>query len=91
VREICELYDMWAKRFRRNSEISISYDRYYFIEEGFLTPTSGLLHIRDFASETGDLSLMDNIKKVQTSTKELKRQFHHLIVARDLVDYFGKP
>jgi len=93
VREICELYDVWAKRFRRNSEIYVSYERPYFIDEGFLTPTSGLLQIRDFANETGDVLLMDRIKKIQVNAKELKRQFHHRVVARDSdsIAYFGKP
>ncbi|HAT1995459.1 TPA: hypothetical protein I8Z78_000365 [Legionella pneumophila] len=88
VKSVNDLYDEWKTKFKITPEIRVSYQRPYFIGEGMLKPTAGIIQIRDYAKETNDLKLLDLYSNVQKLLKETKQAFYEFLVSES-VDYFN--
>lgn len=88
VHAVDGIFRSWAKEFSVGSEIAASYERPYFLGEGRLTKTAGLIQIKDYAIETNDESMLARFSELQKLLKAVKEQFYRLVV--DQLDYFGE-
>ncbi len=91
VQAVNALYGEWKKRFKTNHEIIVSYKRPYFIGNGTLKPTSGIVQIKDYAKEMNDQSLLELHSTVQKLIKETKQAFYNMLIDSKAIDYFGNP
>ncbi len=85
-----EVYRIWTERFRDAVEIHVPYRRPYFIEEGVLKKTAGLVQIRDFATEMNDRELLDAVQLIRSRQRQAKEEFYDLLVSKNGIDYFGQ-
>lgn len=90
VSAVRKLYSEWKKRFRKEPELPTSISKPYFIGEGFVTASSGLLQIRDYCQETGDDEILVLFRDVQESAKALKAEFRSMLLDPEGINYFGK-
>jgi hypothetical protein len=89
VKAVYALYAEWKKKFKLYPEINISYQRPYFIGEGILTPTSGIVQIKDYAKESNDLFLLEMWRNIQKLLKDTKQSFYELLTSPNEINYFG--
>lgn len=91
VAAVAELYGEWDKEFRYAPQIMAPYQRPYFIGQGFLHRSSGLVQIKDFANEMGRSRLIAAHKHVTMAIKKLREAFHSMLLDPRGLDYFGDP
>ncbi|MGH7928049.1 MAG: hypothetical protein ACREQV_09660, partial [Candidatus Binatia bacterium] len=89
VGAVNELYKIWRTRIGVEAEIHVAYRRPYFISEGVLRRTAGLVQIRDFATETNDTGLLDSFQQMRGRLAEAKDEFYELLRDRNGINYFG--
>lgn len=91
VRAVNELYKEWSTRFKRTPEIIANYDRPYFIEQGVLKRTAGIIQIKDYAKENDDKVLLDLYQNVKSLLEKTKSSFHEMLLDPQRLNYFGTP
>ena len=87
VNAVEEVYLIWNDHFKMDTEISVAYTKPYFIGEGVLTRTAGLVQIRDYAVENDMSALLDNLQGLQERLKAVKNEFFDLVNIK--LAYFG--
>jgi hypothetical protein len=81
------VYDEWNSRFQRRSEIIASGKLPYFVGDGVLRRTAGLVQIKDYAVVNDDAVLLEVLSKMQVRLKATKQDFNSLV--NDSLAYFG--
>lgn len=89
IRHVKTIYDMWSAKFARVSEIHVPFSRPYFVGDGTLRRTAGLIQIRDYALESDDASLKVHFDALRASVSDAKREFHQRLLDPHDIDYFG--
>lgn len=91
VEAVNKLYSAWKKHLGDRHQITVSYEKAYFIGKGKLTINSGLVQIRDYAKHTNAENLLALIDDYQTKLALLKKQFYAMLMNKNQLNYFGKP
>ena len=81
------VFQIWNVFFALATELPVAYKRPYFVGEGTLTRTAGLVQIRDYASENGVSSLVDQLRQVREHLSVAKRDFFEWVNVK--LNYFG--
>lgn len=85
------LYRLWASRFSNHPELHVPYRRAYFIGDGVLTRSAGIVQIRDFAVETDDADLLEALREIRQRLRQAKDAFMKYVTSEEGLDYFGTP
>jgi hypothetical protein len=91
VTAVENLFKVWKKHLGNSHEISVSYERPYFVGKGKLTANSGIIQIRDYAKENNVNVLSVEIEKVQKLLSKVKKDFHKKLLSKNDLNYFGQP
>lgn len=87
VESVDDVFRNWNNRFKKRPEIATQYNKPYFIGNGRLTRTSGLLQIKDYAVEITETPLLTCLAEVQNRLRVAKDEFFELL--NNKLDYFG--
>jgi len=90
VEAVNKLFCNWKQYVCKKKEVHIGYKRPYFISEGVLTLTSGLVQIKDFAQETGNVVLLNDWREVQERSKAAKKLFYKILTDTEHLNYFSQ-
>jgi len=82
------VYLLWNSKFSHQSEIIAPGQPPYFIGDGVLKRTAGLVQIKDYAVNTDDKSLLQAFAKMQARLKATKQEFHGTV--SESLAYFGE-
>ncbi|RUR20588.1 hypothetical protein ELY21_00435 [Legionella sp. km535] len=89
VMAIYELYKEWSKRFDNNAEKCATFTKPYFVENGFLRRTSGLIQIKEYAEVENDQALLALYRKSKELLKKVKAQFYEYLLDSNGLNYFA--
>jgi hypothetical protein len=89
VGSVNDLYEEWKKIFRNSPEIVAPYKKPYFIEQGFLKKTSGIIQIKDYAESVNNEILLKLYSRVRILLKETKQAFYDMLLDSHALNYFG--
>jgi hypothetical protein len=89
VQAVKEVYRLWGTRFRGQPDIHVPYSRSYFVTDGLLRPTAGIVQIRDYAAEMEDKELLAALETVRERLRAAKREFYSMLINEQQLDYFG--
>jgi hypothetical protein len=90
VNAVDKVYLIWDGNFKTNTEIPVAYTKPYFIGEGVLTRTAGLVQIKDYAIEANLSDLLGSLQVVQENLKAVKNDFFDHINIK-LAYFSGTP
>ncbi len=85
------IYRSWSRRFREQAELHVPYRRSYFLGRGVLRNTSGLIQIKDYATETHDEELLALLQSMRDKLKTVKKEFYDHLLGKDGLNYLGAP
>lgn len=91
VKSVEAFYKLWTSTLKSKTELTVDYERPYFVENGILRPTSGIIQIKDFANETKNLELQGAYQDIQEKLKIVKNEFYDLLLDKNGLNYFGNP
>ncbi len=91
VRSVKNLYVVWRNIFHGRPEIIAPFKRPYFVNEGALKITSGIVQIKDYANEMDNRPLLEAYQNVQHLLKKTKEEFYTLLLKEEGLNYFGQP
>jgi hypothetical protein len=90
VKEVLELYASWKKLFRVHEELPVDVARPWYIgESAFVTRSSGMSQMRDYAEFKQDQNLLHRIERIKVSLGRARNEFHELLTGTSQVNYFG--
>lgn len=87
INAVNAIFKEWASRFKDTSEIVAPFQKPYFITQGVLRKTAGLIQIRHYAEAVNDDVLLKLDETMKTRLKDTKKEFYDFLVG-DL-NYFG--
>jgi hypothetical protein len=91
INAVNAIFNEWASRFKDTSEIVAPFQKPYFITQGVLRKTAGLIQIRHYAEAVNDkvlLELDENMKRILKATKQ---EFYDFLTSPSGLNYFGNP
>jgi len=90
VNAVKDLYRVWCKKFQHSSDLYVHHKRAYFIGEGILKATAGIIQIKDYAKENNDLELLTSHQTMCDCLKRTREEFFNLLVDKNGINYFGQ-
>ena len=90
VKAVNTVYSKWKKHLGDKHQITVSYERPYFIGKGKLSANSGIVQIRDYAKHFNSAELLSLLDDCQAKLTQLKKQFHEMLLDKTRVNYFGQ-
>jgi hypothetical protein len=87
VDSVDRVFRTWKELFKVHTELPVSYEQPYFINDRGLTRAAGLIQIKDYAIENNVASLLAGLADVQACLKAAKEEFFDLVNVG--LDYFG--
>ncbi len=90
VMAVNEFYAEWSKRFSTQTEKYATFTKPYFVENGVLRNTSGVIQIKEYAEIENDLALLALYKNIKEQLKEVKLQFYEYLLRSDGLNYFAQ-
>ena len=92
VKEVLSLYASWKRLFRVHDELPVDLNRPWYVgESAFVSRSSGMSQIRDYAELKQDGDLLERWDRIKTLVKRAKAEFHELLVGKSQLNYFGSP
>jgi hypothetical protein len=91
VDAVSELYMRWKKELRGRADVSVNFDKSYFIGNHTLFLDSGINQIRDYAIAQNSQSLLEQLEKIGVVLKLVKEEFYELLRSKTDLNYFGVP
>jgi len=90
VKQVNQVYSKWKKYLGNSKEKTVTYTRPYFVGRGILTVNSGLVQIKDYATENKIAELLEPLAEMQRGLSSLKSTFHKMLTDKKLLNYFGQ-
>jgi hypothetical protein len=89
VRSVDDFYSSWQRLLKKRREVYIS-NKPYLFGDMRLTPSAGIVQIRDYARETDDISMLNGLSGIQEILRAVKEDFFHQVTSSAGLDYFGR-